>query len=59
MIVVFPTQRMSTIQSGSGIHHPLKRTVPRTRKTEDALKIGARRVLHHYQKNCVVHVRYE
>ena len=29
LIVVFPTQRMSTIQSGSGIQHPL----PRPRKT--------------------------
>lgn len=29
LIVVFPTQRMSTIQSGSGIHHPL----PMHRKT--------------------------
>jgi hypothetical protein len=33
LIVVFPTQRMSTIQSGSGIHHPPKGTVPRPRKT--------------------------
>jgi len=29
LIVVFPTQRMSTIQSGSGIQHPL----PMHRKT--------------------------
>jgi hypothetical protein len=31
--MVFPTQRMSTIQSGIGIHHPPKGTVPRPRKT--------------------------
>jgi hypothetical protein len=29
------------------------------RKTEDALKIGARRVLHHYQRYCVVPLRKE
>jgi hypothetical protein len=33
LIVVFPTQWMSTIQGGSGIHHPPKGTVPRPRKT--------------------------
>ena len=33
LIMVFPIQRMSTIQNGIGIHHPLKRTVPRPRKT--------------------------
>jgi hypothetical protein len=29
------------------------------RKTEEALKIGARRVLHHYQRYCVVPLRKE
>ena len=53
LIVVFPTQRMSTIQGGIRIHHPL----PRPCKTQEAVKIGARRVLHHYRRHCVVPVR--
>jgi hypothetical protein len=46
LIMVFPIQRMSTIQSGIGIHHPQ----PRPRKTQEAVKIGTRRVSHHYQQ---------
>jgi|LauGreDrversion4_2_1035121.scaffolds.fasta_scaffold942870_1 hypothetical protein len=46
---------MSTIQSGIGIHHPQ----PRPRKTQEAVKIGTRRVSHHYQRYCVVPLRKE
>ncbi len=53
--MVFPIQRMSTIQNGIGIQHPQ----PRPRKTQEAVKIGARRVLHHYQQYCVVPLRKE
>ena len=42
--MVFPTQRMSTIQSGIGIHHP--QPGPRE-NSDEAVKNGARRVLHH------------
>ena len=42
--MVFPTQRMSTIQSGIGIQHP--QPGPRE-NSDEAVKIGARRVLHH------------
>lgn len=45
MIMVFPAHRMSTIPDGIGIHHP----PPRPRKTQEAVKIGTRRVSHHYQ----------
>ena len=31
LIVVFPTQRMSTIQSGIGIHHPFCRGLVKLR----------------------------
>jgi hypothetical protein len=40
----FPAQRMSTIQDGIGIHHPL----PRPRKTQEAVKIGTKWVSQHY-----------
>ena len=40
----FPTQRMSTIQSGIGIQHP--QPGPRE-NSDEAVKNGARRVLHH------------
>lgn len=56
LIVVFPTQRMSTIQSGIVIQHPFSRGLIKLRK---AVKIGARRVLHHYQQHCVVPLRKE
>ena len=42
--MVFPTQRMSTIQSGIGIQHP--QPGPRE-NSDEAVKNGARRVLHH------------
>ena len=42
--MVFPIQRMSTIQSGIGIQHP--QPGPRE-NSEEAVKIGTRRVSHH------------
>ena len=47
---------MSTIQNGIGIQHP--QPGPRE-NSDEAVKIGARRVLHHYQRYCVVTLRKE
>ena len=43
-IMVFTTQRMSTIQSGAWNHNPL----PKLQKTQEAVKNGTKRVFHHY-----------
>ena len=43
-IMVFTTQRMSTIQSGIWKHNPL----PKLQKTQEAVKNGTKRVFHHY-----------
>jgi hypothetical protein len=55
-IMVFPIQRRSTLQNGIGIQHP--QPGPRE-NSDEAVKIGARRVLHHYQRYCVVPLRKE
>jgi hypothetical protein len=54
--MVFPIQRRSTLQNGIGIQHP--QPGPRE-NSDEAVKIGARRVLHHYQRYYVVPLRKE
>ena len=53
---VSPANVMSTITVGSRVHHP--QPGPRE-NSDEAVKIGARRVLHHYQRYCVVPLRKE